>query len=248
LTARGGAWKRRRVRARQPRGSLDERQGRESPAVEPPVSVAAIMRLQQTAGNQAVSRLLQTQTAPGPLLQRMKVTPQNKAEVDRLKARYLGVNQGDYEGWNALVESADGIKELREGVDEVAPEQAQVSAIPFGDTDRVGGMDETDAARLAEHYGWEVATSPEWTCKDRKHTPKGRVYTDGDGNYWGADNTGHVGFGFKMWIGSPRDLTYMGNVRHHSPHALIQRGAQRTEKKGSGKEEKKEKKGGGKKK
>jgi hypothetical protein len=237
------------VRARQPRGALDERQGPESPAVEPPVSVAAITRLQQTAGNQAVSRLLQTQTAPGPLLQRMSVTPENKPEVDKLKKRYLAANPDGHRAWDDIVKNALGLPDLKKAVDAAAPEQAQASAVPFGDQDRDGGMQEGDATRLAEYYEWEVATASEWICKaDPSHTPKGRVFTDRNGNYWGADNTGHVGFGFKFWTGSPRKLTYMGNVRHHSPFTVIERGAQRTEKKGSGKEEKKEKKGGGRKK
>jgi hypothetical protein len=211
---------------------VDEREARDSPAVDGPASVAAIVGLQQSAGNQAVSRLLEGRAAPGPLLQRMTVTTQNKPEVDKLKQRYLAANAGDYRGWDAMVRDALGMPDLKKAVDDAAPEQQQASGNPFGDQDRPGGMSETDAGDLAEYYEWDVATASEWSCKDRSHTPKGRVYTDGKGNYWGADNTGHAGFAFKYWTGSPKDLTYRGNVPHHDPFAVVQRGAQRTEKKG----------------
>jgi hypothetical protein len=225
----------RRVRASERAAPAATRSSPDVPA-EAALTIEAMAGLQRSAGNQAVGRMIEQHGHAGRVLQRMAVTTQNKAEVDALKQRYLAANPGDFEGWSQMVKDALGMPDLRAAVVAAAPEQQQASAIPFGDRDREGGMAETDAARLAEHYEWEVATASSWNCPaDRAHTPKGRVYTDGRGNYWGADNTGHVGFGFKYWTGSPRALVYMGNVRHHSPFAIVQRGSQRTEKKGKGK-------------
>jgi hypothetical protein len=75
-----------------------------------------------------------------------------------------------------------------------------------------GGMAEDDAAKIADLNGWDVVYG-EFTCTDISHSPKGRVYTNNKGAYYGADNTGHVGWGFKIW--SKRDkttLVYQGNL------------------------------------
>jgi hypothetical protein len=74
-----------------------------------------------------------------------------------------------------------------------------------------GGMVEGDGADVAGVLGWAEDGS-RWNCSDRGHTPKGRVYVDGSGNYFGADNTGHVGWGFKVWIKKNKTtLDYAGN-------------------------------------
>lgn len=73
-----------------------------------------------------------------------------------------------------------------------------------------GGMVEEDAAKLAELNGWTQAGS--FSCSDSSHTPKGKVYTNGTA-YYGADNAGHVGWGFKVWTKKNKTtLDYEGNM------------------------------------
>ncbi len=74
-----------------------------------------------------------------------------------------------------------------------------------------GGMAEVDAAVIADLNGWQVVYK-NYECSDRKHTPKGRLYTNGKGAYYGADNTGHVGWGFKIWSLKNDVLQYEGNL------------------------------------
>lgn len=79
------------------------------------------------------------------------------------------------------------------------------------DRPTAGGMMEGDAAILAELNGW-VEAGKSWKCDDPSHTPKGKVYTDGN-VYYGADNTGHVGWGFKVWEKkNATTLRYTGNT------------------------------------
>ncbi|HWE57291.1 MAG TPA: hypothetical protein VG435_17425 [Acidimicrobiales bacterium] len=79
-----------------------------------------------------------------------------------------------------------------------------------------GGMSEDDAATVARLNGWRVDDT-EWKCSDVNHTPKGRVYTDGK-SYFGADNTGHVGWGFKVWTPKKKGvLDYAGNTVWDGP-------------------------------
>ncbi len=74
-----------------------------------------------------------------------------------------------------------------------------------------GGMNETDAKIVAGVLGWEEDSSS-WACSDPGHTPKGKVYTNGT-VYYGADNTGHVGWGFKVWNKKKKGvLDYKGNI------------------------------------
>lgn len=74
-----------------------------------------------------------------------------------------------------------------------------------------GGMSETEAAIIADENDWDDV-SKEWRCSDRAHTPKGKVYKQGS-NYYGADNTGHVGWGFKVWTKKNHTtLDYAGNL------------------------------------
>ncbi len=93
------------------------------------------------------------------------------------------------------------------------------------------GMTETDAAEIAAEKGWTLV--PNWKydkTADRSHKPKGKVYTDGK-SFYGADNTGHVGFAFKKWTGAARKLAYAGNVTPDKPDDVIARGKQRKKKK-----------------
>jgi hypothetical protein len=75
------------------------------------------------------------------------------------------------------------------------------------------GMVETDAKVIAEQQNWDCLNS-NFSCSDSTHTPKGKLYFDKASNtYYGADNTGHVGWGFKVW--QKRDKTtldYKGNI------------------------------------
>ncbi|WP_197286121.1 eCIS core domain-containing protein [Paenibacillus sp. FJAT-27812] len=76
-----------------------------------------------------------------------------------------------------------------------------------------GGMVEGDAATIADLNEWEEDTA-EYDCTDRAHSPKGKVYYDSrTKRYYGADNTGHVGWGFKIWVKKDKTtLIYKGNL------------------------------------
>ncbi|MFQ6026091.1 MAG: DUF4157 domain-containing protein [Dehalococcoidia bacterium] len=91
---------------------------------------------------------------------------------------------------------------------------------PFGEEDILEkrGMTEVDAKELADYHGMEDVSSDKWICPDDKpHTPKGKLYQKGN-RYYGADNTGHVGFCFKIWKKSGKgkwSLEYLGNITHN---------------------------------
>jgi hypothetical protein len=79
-----------------------------------------------------------------------------------------------------------------------------------GNRPTTGGMVEEDATKLAKLNGWELSATA-WRCSDTSHTPKGKVYTNGT-HYYGADNAGHVGWGFKVWSKKNKTtLDYEGN-------------------------------------
>jgi hypothetical protein len=103
------------------------------------------------------------------------------------------------------------LSELREN----APKTTQSTTVDMTDSSNwptSGGMDETDAKTVAGTLDW-VEDTTNWTCQDKSHTPKGKVYTNGAGAYYGADNTGHVGWGFKVWeVNKGKELKYRGNV------------------------------------
>ncbi len=76
-----------------------------------------------------------------------------------------------------------------------------------------GGMTDGDGTIIAVLNGWtEVTNASKFTCKDIFHTPKGRLFVNDEGVYYGADNTGHVGWGFKMWTAQGTQLEYKGNL------------------------------------
>lgn len=85
-----------------------------------------------------------------------------------------------------------------------------------------GGMVEEDATKLAASLGWTQVTGA-FTCTDPSHSPKGKIYTNGE-SFYGADNTGHVGWGFKVWTKKNKTtLNYSGNItwdgtewKHHA--------------------------------
>lgn len=149
---------------------------------------------------------------------------------------YIGIN------WDALeaagYESTEGeIKLLGHALDNVRA--APPAAAPARADVRKEGMTETDAREIADARGWTLVEKWDYDKRaDTSHRPKGKVYTDGE-RFFSADNTGHVGFGFKRFSGSAKSLSYEGNVSANDPDTLIQRGAQRTEKKKrQGKQEK----------
>jgi hypothetical protein len=76
-----------------------------------------------------------------------------------------------------------------------------------------GGMSDGDASQIAQLNGWNEVSNPKrFTCKDPAHSPKGKLFMNAEGVYYGADNTGHVGWGFKMWTGKGTTLEYKGNL------------------------------------
>lgn len=54
-------------------------------------------------------------------VQRMKVDTNNRRQVDALKARYLTARAGDFNGWQALLDSARNLSALEAGVDGITP-------------------------------------------------------------------------------------------------------------------------------
>jgi hypothetical protein len=103
--------------------------------------------------------------------------------------------------------------------DEVEPEVEPEVVCPFGAEDirEKRGMAEDEARVLAEFHGMEDVSDDRWVCSDRPHSPKGRVYQLGN-RYYGADNTGHVGFSFKIWSKAKKGawtLDYLGNITHN---------------------------------
>lgn len=102
-----------------------------------------------------------------------------------------------------------------DGLD-VAEEEEQC---PFGDDDILvkRGMSEDEARQLADYHGMDDVSNSKWTCSDKSHSPKGKVYKLGS-CYYGADNTGHVGFCFKIWTKAKKGkwmLDYEGNITHN---------------------------------
>ena len=124
-----------------------------------------------------------------------------------LKGKFLtahNVKQSD------LADIQKALNKLRE---EAGPKEAftQVDMTDSTNWPTAGGMVEGDGATLANHFGWTEDNSS-WKCSDSSHTPKGKVYIDGNKNYYGADNTGHVGWGFKIWHKKNKTtLDYVGN-------------------------------------
>lgn len=75
-----------------------------------------------------------------------------------------------------------------------------------------GGMAEDEARVFADRFGWEAVSTEDVTCTDPTHTPKGKVYTNGK-VFYGADNTGHAGYGFKVWVREKGNRwKYCGNL------------------------------------
>lgn len=90
---------------------------------------------------------------------------------------------------------------------EDADEQEDVEEIPTQ-----GGMAEDEARAFADKFGWEPVSTEDVTCSDPTHTPKGKVYTNGKA-FYGADNTGHAGYGFKVWTREKGNRwKYCGNL------------------------------------
>jgi hypothetical protein len=74
------------------------------------------------------------------------------------------------------------------------------------------GMIEGDATIIAEKQGWDCVANT-FICSDLAHSPKGKLYLSQEGVYYGADNTGHVGWGFKVWTKKDKTtLNYNGNI------------------------------------
>ncbi|MCC2686170.1 MAG: hypothetical protein K0R75_3069 [Paenibacillaceae bacterium] len=117
-----------------------------------------------------------------------------------LENPHLAVSTNDD---NDYINNNNTEKETRDNGDVSVPENRPTT----------GGMVEGDAAIIAEANGWEDV-SGNWSCDDTSHTPKGKVYYDkSSGSYYGADNTGHVGWGFKVWTKKNKTtLSYKGNV------------------------------------
>ena len=148
-------------------------------------------------------------------------TPQSAAEAlarggnKEVKKRDLtkkfqtehGVTNADLK---AIQDELDKIWKQTRAEREQEKQPAQDVSVPENRPTR-GGMQENDAAIIAAQNGWTEDTT-EWGCDEPSHTPKGRVYTDGR-VYYGADNTGHAGWGFKVWSKKKKGvLHYAGNT------------------------------------
>ncbi len=179
----------------------------------------ALLALQRSVGNQQLSRMIAAQVAAGSTPRTIFRDVESAAQAFyrggfiNLKPRDLtakfmrehGITKTDLEAIQArLTELRDegGTTTRREIVDMTDPTNWPTA----------GGMVEEDARAVARHYGW-VEVTESFECTDRAHTPKGRVYMNDEGGYLGADNTGHVGWGFKIWTKVRKGwLKYEGNM------------------------------------
>lgn len=126
--------------------------------------------------------------------------------------------------------AAADVEDLMARVRQANPDQASDDEASSGEE----RLTDAEAAELAQAHGWEEVSgqlemNKKQTQAGKSHAPKGRVFTDGKGNFWGADNSMHAtGAVWKYWTGKPKNLTYKGNVTDADPTTPVERGAQRT--------------------
>ena len=130
-----------------------------------------------------------------------------KSDLKGKFAKEHGISVTDLK---AIQTALDGLRAAAGPVVQVVPPDMTDNANwPVGQY----GMVEGDGATVAATLGWDAAGSKsDWGCSDPAHSPNGKVYKDGQNNYFGADNTGHVGWGFKVWLKKDnKTLDYAGN-------------------------------------
>jgi hypothetical protein len=89
-----------------------------------PTAPHHFLKLQRLAGNRAVARDHRL------VLQRLKETRENKAQITPLKARYLAAHVGDFAGWQTLLAGATTVNDLSAKVDAVAPAPIAAAPVP----------------------------------------------------------------------------------------------------------------------
>jgi hypothetical protein len=173
---------------------------------------AQVVTLQRVVGNQAVMRLL---TANPGVIQRDVDTAAAALFKDgfvTVKARDL--NKKFLEEHKIAKSDLGNIQVALNTLRENAPKPKAKKDRDVTNPDErptTGGMSEGDGAVIADLNGWAQDTTG-WRCDEPSHSPKGKVYTDGS-VYYGADNTGHVGWGFKVWTKKKGTmLHYAGNT------------------------------------
>lgn len=182
---------------------------------------ASILALQRTVGNQRLARLLAADVTPsdsaGRAVLHRDVDSAARALFDQ---GYKTVKKSDLKGKFGKTHGVTDrhLAEVQARLDALREERGPTVTHEVVDlTDPAnwpteGGMAEDEARAVAQHYGW-VEVTDEFDCTDRAHTPKGRVYVNDEGGYLGADNTGHVGWGFKIWTKVRKGLLrYDGNM------------------------------------
>jgi hypothetical protein len=173
---------------------------------------AQVVTLQGLVGNRAVMRLLtlnpgviqrDVDSAAMALFKDGIITVKNS----HLKPKFLkehDITKGD------LSKIQEALNELRENAPKPKAKKDRDVSNP-DERPTTGGMSEGDGAVIAELNGW-IQDTTEWRCDEPSHKPKGKVYTDSS-VYYGADNTGHVGWGFKVWTKKKGTmLHYAGNT------------------------------------
>ena len=162
---------------------------------------AAPVRVALRSSDTVVHRTIDTAAAA------LFATGTIRISASQFKGKFLKDHEVTSKDLAAVQVALDGLRAAR------APAAAAAVVDVRNPADRPtsGGMTEGDAAAIAGDNEWTV-DNRSWTCSDRGHTPKGRLYTNGD-SFYGADNTGHVGWGFKVWTKKDKTtLDYAGNL------------------------------------
>jgi hypothetical protein len=203
-------------------------------------SPALALGLQRAVGNRLAVRLL---SDGSPLARPTAERVQRMKAAIGITVKKTGLSKGDQIKVENMVRDllSSGYTDEKEltnlwsaakGGDVSAAEKLIAKLVAAPDVERTdeasGGMTETEAAQFAAAHDWFLLTGWSYNKKaDQSHSPKGKVYTDGKNSAWSADNTGHVGKGWKYYGGAPKSLAYLGTVTDETPYEVIARGKQR---------------------
>jgi hypothetical protein len=177
-----------------------------------------VLALQRSVGNQAVAALLGSLSSPPIRIQRDVDSAAQDLYQGGIKKVTSKLLNGPFRRKHSVTQQQ--LEDIQTRLDEIRQEHddgGQQQEIPSVADPRnrptQGGMVEEDARVIADLNGWELSNQT-FTCTDKSHTPKGNVYYSRDnGAYYGADNTGHVGWGFKVWTKIDKTtLKYNGNL------------------------------------
>jgi len=214
----------REVKPHTRRSAHDTRDGAHG-GPERPSRHDSLLALQRSVGNHHLSRLLAANVSPSAPAHSEGAHRTLFRDVDSAAAALRG--QGIITVKNSHLTSKflrehsitkSQLSEIQVALDLLraqAPSTSTTTTVDLTDQSNwptTGGMREDEATIVANYYDW-TETTESFRCTDPSHTPKGRVYINDQGGYLGADNTGHVGWGFKIWSKVRKGfLKYEGNM------------------------------------